>query len=264
MTTDSHDIPSLLEMLREGTEHLTNMAKKLEFPWEGETQDPRRLHNVYARNLITCYVSKFSDLSNGILEAVEGSNFLTYALCGRSLIETTATLRYYIHHEYKPLLDTGELGPDEMRKLVEIDDRHLRGTRFDWESFLFRNYAKIKEDAMAHLDAKRKKKIPSAAQESTSRPQVNVLTCVERWAEQSPEVLLGYNLFCDLVHPNIGSNFLVASTSPDGLFFSRFRGEPVGRQIFEQSLPILLSMTHKPFGPLLTMLMGTIWQDDEL
>lgn len=265
MTIDPADIPRLLEVLRQGTEHLTKMAKGLESPWTSEPQDPRRLHNMYARNLITCYVSKFSDLSHGILEGVERSNFLVYALCGRALIETTATLWYYVHQEYKPLLDKGQFGPEEMRTLLEIDDRHLRGTRFDWESFLFRNYSKLRENVTAHLDAKRKKKkTPPVAQESIIRPQINVLTCVERWAAESAGVLIAYNLFCDLVHPNIGSNFLVASTSPEGLFFSRFRGEPVGRQIFEQSLPILLSTSHKPFGPLLTMLMGTIWQDDEL
>lgn len=264
MTINPDDIGALLEVLRQGAERLTKMARRLEFPWTDELEDPRRLHSMYARNLITCYVSKFSDLSNGILEAVERSNFLVYALCGRALIETTATLRYYVNQEYKPLLDKGQLGPDAMRTLLEIDDRHLRGTRFDWESFLFRNYSKLKEGVTAHLDAKRRKKAPPVAQESIIKPQVNVLTCVERWAAESPEVLIAYNLFCDLVHPNVGSTFLVASTSPEGLFFSRFRGEPVGRQIFEESLPILLSTSHKPFGPLLTMLMGTIWHDDEL
>jgi len=264
MTIHPTDIPRLLEVLRQGTYHLTEMAKALEFPWTSESLDPRHLHNMYVRNLITCYVSKFSDLSNGILEGVERSNFLVYALCGRALIETTATLRFYLHQQYKPLLDRGQLGPKEMQALLEIDDRHLRGTRFDWESFLFGNYSKLKEDVIAQLDSKRKGKTSPVAQESIIRPQISILTCVERWATDVPDVLIVYNLFCDLVHPNIGSAFLVASTSPEGLFFSRFRGEPVGRQIFEQSLPILLSTSHGPFGSLLTMLMGTMWQDDEL
>lgn len=264
MTISPGDIPGLIEALRQGAAHLTAMAKGLEFPWDQTIEDPRRLHNMYARNLITCYVSKFSDLSHGILEAVECSNFLVYALCARALIETTATLRHYMVEEYRPLLDKGQLGAEELRRLVEVDDRHLRGTRFDWESFLFRRYAKLKQEAIAHLEAKRKKKTPLVTQEDIIAPQVNVLTCVEKWATELPEVLIAYNLFCDLVHPNIGSTFLVASSSADGLFFSRFRGEPVGRQIFEHSLPILLSVTHKPFGPLRAMLMGTIWQDDEL
>ena len=94
--------------------------------------------------------------------------------------------------------------------------------------------------------------------------QVNVLTCIEKWADQTPEVLVAYNLFCDLVHPNIGSAFLVASTSKTKLYFSRFKGKLVGKSIFEQSFPILVSVTQKPFGEFLLMLMATIWQDDEI
>ena len=214
---------------------------------------------MYARNLICAYVSKFSDLSTSILHAVEHDDFLTYALCGRALIEATATLRYYVLYQYKPLLDKDSLDACAFKKLIEIDDRHLRGGRFDWESFLFRRYSKLKADAIQHLkDKTDKKKKPIVSE------QVNVLTCIEKWSAETPEVLIAYNLFCDLVHPNVGSTFLIASTFEDNLYFSKFRGEPVGRQIFAQSFPILISITHKPFGEYLLILMGTIWQDNEL
>ena len=41
-------------------------------------------------------------------------------------------------------------------------------------------------------------------------------------------------------------------------------GDPVGKAIVEQSLLLLLSITQKPFGQYLAMLMGTVWQDDEV
>jgi hypothetical protein len=106
-------------------------------------------------------------------------------------------------------------------------------------------------------DKKNKSKAPTGE-------QINASTCVEKWAAVTPEIQIAYNLFCDLVHPNIGSTFLVASTAEDKLYFSRFRGEPVGRQILAQSFPTLLSATHKHFGEYLLALMGTIWQDNEL
>lgn len=252
----------LIELLRQGTKHLSSMADKLDFPWSVDCDDPRKLHNIYARNLITCYVSKYAQLSETILSSIEKQNFLSYALAGRSLIEITATLRYYILFQYKPLLDKGSLSIDEMKKLIDIDDRHLRGGRFDWESFLFKRYEKLKEDATSQLaskNAKQKKVVEGIIAE-----QVNVLTCIEKWAKESPEVLIAYNLFCDLVHPNIGSSFLVASTNDSGLYFTPSKGRSVGADIFEQSFPILLSVTHKPFGSYLLQLMGTIWQDDEL
>jgi len=255
-------ITEWVDIFRQGTFHLTKMAENMNFPWDPEQDDPRKLHNNYVRNLITCYVSKFSDLSDAILFSIEKENYLVYALAGRSLIETTATLRYYVIHQYKPLLDKGSLSIEDMRSLIEIDDRHLRGSRFDWESFLLKNYSKLKEDAVKQLDNKKAKQ--KHITDGIIYEQVNVLTCIERWAEQTPEVLIAYNLFCDLVHPNIGSSFLVASTSNSELYFSRFKGVLVGKSIFEQSFPILLSITHKPFGDFLLHLMGTIWQEDEL
>jgi hypothetical protein len=264
------DIPSLLDILRRGTDHLTAMAKGMDFPLDVDPaiRDPVKLHNMYARSLICCYISKFADLSAGILHAVDNSNFLVYALCGRSLLEITATLRYYVIHEYKPLFDKGAAGlaePGDLQRIIQVDDRHLRGTRFNWGDFLFRNYAKLKNDAVAQLRDKRDKRRRSSKADENLSEQVNVQTCVDKWAQETPEALVAYNLFCDLVHPNFGSTFLVASRGEGTRFyFSRFRGTPIGRDIFEQSFPILMSLTHNPFAQHLTLLMGTIFPDREV
>ena len=255
-------IPELIDLFRQGTGHLSKMAEKLDFPWSPTLDNPRKLHNVYARNLITCYVAKFAQLSETVLDSVENKRYLIYALASRSLIESTATLRYYILFKYKPLLDKPSLTSAEMKQLIEIDDRHLRGGRFDWESFFFKRYAQLKDDAVKQLANKKAKQKHMA--EGIAAEQVNVLTCIEKWAEETPEVLIAYNLFCDLVHPNIGSSFLVASTNDKGLYFTPSKGKSVGADIFEQSFPILVSVTQKPFGEYLLMLMGTIWQEDEL
>ena len=130
------------------------------------------------------------------------------------------------------------------------------------KSFLLKRYAKMKMDAIDNVAAKGKKKEQSITPE-TINVQVNVQTCVDKWARQAPEILIAYDLFGDLVHSNIGSTFLVASVEDGNLYFSRFRGDPVGRQIFAQSFPILVSVL-KPFGEWLTLMLATIWHDDEL
>jgi hypothetical protein len=94
--------------------------------------------------------------------------------------------------------------------------------------------------------------------------QVNILTCVEKWAEETPAVLVAYNLFCELVHPNIGSSFLVASTNERGLYFDQSKGTSVGADVFAQTFPILASVTLKPFSEYLVLLMATVWQDGEV
>ncbi|MBI2841796.1 MAG: hypothetical protein HYX78_00180 [Armatimonadetes bacterium] len=254
-------VAQLMEMFRQGTQHLSRMAENLDCPWSPTLGDPRQLHNVYARNLITCYVSKFVQLSDTVLDSVANKRYLIYALAGRSLIELTATLRYYILFQYKPLLEKASLTSAEMKQIIEIDDRHLRGTRFDWESFFFKRYAQLKDEAVKQLESKKAKQ--KYVTQGIMAEQVNILTCIEKWGEVTPEVLIAYNLFCDLVHPNIGSSFLVASINDECLYFTPAKERSVGADIFEQSFPVLVSVTHKPFGEYLLMLMGTIWQEGE-
>jgi hypothetical protein len=255
-------ISELIDLLRQGTLNLNRMAEKLEFPWSPDMDDPRKLHNMYVRNLFTCYVSKFAQLSGAVIDSIDDKRYLVYALAGRSLIESTATLRYYVLHRYKPLLDKGTLSSDDLMQLIEIDDCHLRGGRFDWESFLSKRYSLLKEDAVKQLASKKAK--PKHISQGIVAEQVNVLTCIEKWAEVTPEVLIAYNLFCDLVHPNVGSSFLVASTTGREFFFTPAKGHCIGEDIFTQSFPILLSVTQKPFGEYLMMLLATIWQDVEM
>ena len=220
------------------------------------------LHNMYARNLISSYVSKYADLSSGVLTAIDQRNYLSYALCGRALIETTAILRYYLMEMYKPLLDRGELDRDGFRRLIDIDDEYLLGGNFDWESFLLKRYSIL----VKNVESQGKHKSNNFSQRDPGAlpKQVRIGTCIKKWARQTPAVQVAYDLFCDLVHPNLGSTFLVASTANNELYFSRYRGDPVGASILEQILPLLLSVTHKQFGKFLEALMATIWQDDEL
>ena len=268
MQTYTQKTNDLVEFFRKSTGHLRGMAEKSDAFWQPDLGDPRHLHNSYVKNLAAAYSSKFADLSEAILSAVDKEDYITYALCGRALIEASATLRYYVLHQYKPLFDKGSFSLDDYKSLLEIDDRHLRGGRFDWEAFGTQRYSKMKEDIVRFLEEKKNKNKSELKRAEIAKTitadQVNVITCVEKWAVEKPEVLIAYNLFSDLVHPNIGSNFLVASVSGGKIYFTKNKGELLGRQIFEQSFPILLAVAHKPFGGHLAMLLATCWQDDEL
>ena len=252
----------LLRSMQQSAEHLRAMSEKMDAPWRPEGSDPRRLHNMYIRCLITAYSAKFSQLLSVLLTSVKDENYLGYALSGRALIETTATLRYYVLHQYKPLLDKPSLSLNEFKTLIDIDDRHLRGGRFNWEAFLANKYDELQSDAEAQLASSKSKQRHVA--KGIIAEQVNVMTCIERWAKESPAVLVTYSLFCDLVHPNIGSAFLVASTDSAALHFCQTKGDSVGQSIVSQTLPFLSACTLKPFGDHLGMLIASIWADDEL
>ena len=83
-------------------------------------------------------------------------------------------------------------------------------------------------------------------------------------SKETSAVGVAYDLFCDMVHPNAGSSFLVASAGAAGIYFTKGKGEPVGSAIVNQSLPLLLSVTHRPFGHYLSMLIAALWNDAEL
>jgi hypothetical protein len=258
-----HSVSELTEILRQGTVHLVKMSDGLNYPWNPEERDPRKLHNMYARSLVSCYVSKFAQLSEAMLDGIKNERFMVYALAGRSLVESVATLRYYLFNRYKPLLDKKTLTSAEMTLLLEIDDQHLRGGRFNWEAFFERRYEELTKDAV-HTLANKRNKSKEQFKTQLLPTQTNVLTCIESWGAEEPGVIVIYNMLCDLVHPNIGSAFLVASVKDDFLYFSPSKGNSIGAQIFEQSLPLLLSITMKPFGAYLFHLISTIYHDDEL
>jgi hypothetical protein len=262
----SIEMQQLMETFESGRNHLLGMFQALDLPWEPEKPDLRELHNNYIQLLVSVYTSKFSLLSDSIIHAINRNDFLTYALSGRSLIECVATLRYYVSSKYKPLFDKGWISAHDMDELIKIDHKHLCGTRFDWESFFFKRYDKLKDDVIAKLKLQNKKGDRESISKGNriQRDQTNIITYIQKWAKVTPEVMIVYDLFCDLVHPNIGSNFLVASIRGDKLHFGSSSGEPMGLIFFQQSFPMFLSVIYKPFGEYLKELLFMTWQKDEI
>lgn len=248
--------------MRDGSDSLHKMASALDFKWDPDERNLQRLHNMYIRNLLACYSAKISELTATALDGIETQRYLMYALAGRSLIECAATLRYYVLYKYAPLLDRRNKTYAAMKELLDIDDQHLRGTRFDWEAFVTGRHRLLLDDVARRLANKRG--TPPPGSNETRPPQVNTKTCLDKWAAEEPKALVAYDLFCDLVHPNVGSSFLVASFSGEQLFFSPGKGESLGAHIAEDTLPLLYVFGHTPFKKYLVMLMATMWEDDEL
>jgi hypothetical protein len=269
MQMNAKHLPSYeewVEVFAKSSTHMMNIAKMMDYPWDIDSppNEPRALHNMYARALGCAYARKFGEMCKSISESLRSEQFLLYALAARSLIETTATLRYYIRHEYRPLLSKGEMSQQEMKQLLDADDRHLRGGRFDWQSFLSGKYGEMVEEARRELAHKKASKGKKYLPPNLMNEQRNVYTCIEKWATEEPGALLTYNLFCELVHPNVGSNFLVASTEGGKMHFGSGRGESLGRRIAAQSVPFLGSLVIKEFGDSWLLLASSTWTEDEL
>jgi hypothetical protein len=160
------------------------------------TQEPVEFFNAYIDFGISTYAAKLLQLFESVELSIETKKNLIYAQSGRAIIENVATLRYYsMHTEIVKASDAWKkraLTDPVLRKATETLDRFLRGSRFSWDAFTEGKFDELtKTPDQPHL------------------AQVNSITCLQKWFKESPKLESLYDLFCDLVHPNIGSNLLV-------------------------------------------------------
>jgi hypothetical protein len=165
------------------------------------------LHNEYIRTVLrvlyATYLTKFRELLHEMIHSANEERFIVFALTGRTFIETTAVLRFYNSKILKVVRGTGtrdHFSPEEFQAIASLLDQHSRGGRFDWFEFWTSN----REDMAAELVSRRKSK----GKEDLTLPnpiQVNAMTALDSWAKEEPAIILGYEFFCELVHPNLGS-----------------------------------------------------------
>src|SRR5260370_851281 len=125
----------------------------------------------------------------------------------------------------------------------EIDDQHLRGGKFDWEAFMTGDYSKLLSAAAEKSGVGRKRQEAKEESERNNPSPVRIGECIKDWASESPGIGVVYDLFCDMVHPNIGSTFLVGSVAPNGLYFTKYRGKSVIRHALQHSFPLCAPTT---------------------
>lgn len=73
-----------------------------------------------------------------------------------------------------------------------------------------------------------------------------------------------YDLLCEMIHPNLGSTFLVSSIKYRALIFGQTEGEPAAHKLFETTWGWLLPIGYKEFGQILAQFVLTKYQEDEL
>jgi hypothetical protein len=167
---------------------------------------PVKFFNSYVDFAIALYIAKFQQLYSAMASALEDETYLIYAAAGRAILENGATLRYYARHQDFATLQnawgTPEMSDSILRRAISTLDRLCRGSRFTWDAFM--------ESRFDELGSK-------GPEDPLS--QVSVTTCLEKWYREKPKLRPLYALFCDLVHPNVGSNLLVLR-SVDGQLVS--------------------------------------------
>jgi len=224
--------PKLLPLLDKFVRFASRLNEKSvrDVRWNPTAENLRDRFNNHIDSLLAAQVSKFALLAENLTWSVNRGDFLAYGLVGRALIEHAAVLRYYLADQIDPFLkgsiQRGYVTQEEIANLIDILDKHLRGGRFDWGAFLTGDV-----EALSNDDA------------SSLLRQVNVKTCIDSWATETASVRILYNLFCDLVHPNVGSSLLVMKQWPDGIGFGAKGGRQFGVDIFDRTFAGLVMVT---------------------
>jgi hypothetical protein len=179
--------------------------------------------------IVAIYGAKLQVSCRALVGCLRDGNHFVYGMLGRSLLEHAAVLRYYAHEKILPIVDQAgsavNLSDDQVAEIGDLLDRYLRGQRFDWSNLA----AQLRAQGLA---------VPPQPQVS----QINILTCFERWARHEPAVERLYALFCDLVHPNLGSNLLVLGVRDGQLVVGADDAEPLGGLIVASTLPALTAV----------------------
>jgi hypothetical protein len=67
----------------------------------------------------------------------------------------------------------------------------------------------------------------------------NIKTFVDKWAESEPGVDLIYGYYCELVHPNLGSTFLVMGNGGSPIAVGGKNTKTLGRKVAIDGLSLL-------------------------
>jgi len=215
--------------------------------------DPRQVLNQYIDAILASCLSKYVAVNRSMIDCANRHDFLCYALSRRSMIETTATLWYYLHKKIHPLMDkcrkAGQVSNNDFRQLFDQLHRYLMGSRFDWETLFIDGFNKLSESYSDWLVRKQRDR---NAKKWEAKPliceQVNVATCLEAWAREDPRIGVIYDLFCDMVHPNAGSTLCVTVSTNDGMRFRPGARGGVGSFLFAISYGPLQALIGKEFA----------------
>jgi hypothetical protein len=236
---------------------------------DSREQDFPQWFNQYVDAIFASSLSKYVTVNKGMIESANRYDFLSYALAGRSMIETTATIRYYLKKHIMPLVEasvrTGKISANESQTLLNHLHRLLVGTRFDWDSFLTEGFKTLTENYSDQVKRKNRGKNAGTWEANPLKyEQINAATCLQAWAKEDPKIGVLYDLFCDMVHPNFGSTLCVAIITENGVKFSPKTQESFGLRLFMMSYGPLQTLVGKEFANCISVIPSLKYTQDEL
>lgn len=239
-----------LDLFQKHAQTYAFVAKKQVLPVEPDTKDIDEAHDHYLKTIYNLQLKKLSTLGCVIVEAAKFGNAMNYSLACRSLLEHVAVWHYFLVHRYAPLFPNNQMSDDEyfdaFRGLVRAHREFLYGSRFDWQLWLSDDKTALERVYLDRLsEKKRKSKKKTSSPEIEAMKSVNVLTCIEKLSASDPMFGVNYEMFCDMVHPNIGSNIFLCGLSQSGVISVDEKSHiNLGIKFIERSFEALADLTY--------------------
>lgn len=200
---------------------------------------PYEILGQFFKFIHVSYVEKFRDLVGGFICSINDRQYLLAALCGRSLIESTATLRYYNAAVMKKARVSAEreisgLDIDFLQDAFRLAEQHMKGSRLNWVDFFTSDKRNFIHDLVEREKRRLAKEKPRKEEYLTSPP---IGKFMDSWFDDEPElVALSYNFFSELVHPNLGSNLLLTGVSEGKVQVGRNSNRAAGKAICREAV----------------------------
>jgi hypothetical protein len=209
--------------------------------WPTGEEDPISFVGLFYKFIYAQYVVKYEELTANFIHAINEKNYLVMALCGRALIEVTATLRYYNISSHdavaRALKKKGAAGDEPinlelMKKLYSLSDQHMKGSSIDWSEF----FVSDRKTFIKGLVEKERTRLRREKPKKNTFPKpLPIGRALDSWFDKDPEyVAFIYNLLSDLVHPNLGSNLLMMGVDKQQLDIGPSSNKSVGKKLSQE------------------------------
>lgn len=237
-----HGIENVHKGLRETQISISDIDIDLLYDGSFAKLHPYKYLGLFFSFIHISYVEKFGDLIGEVISSVNSKQYLVTALCGRSIIESTATLRHYNNAVFKKVnistkRDLEGIDVKFFHDALELANKHMHGSSINWAQFFTSDTKTFVKDLVEKEKARLKKEPPKGVDYVQSIP---IARALDSWFDEEPElVALAYNFFSELVHPNLGSNLLLLGVSDGKVQSGRASNRALGKTICREGVKYL-------------------------
>lgn len=196
-------------------------------------------HTLWHLYVVQC--EKYAQCIAGVIRSLNDQQYLLTGLCCRAFMEHAAASRYVVRkleRVAREATNPDQFSSDDLKKILDTVDQFARGGRFNWQRYLSGGQLSSFAEEIAASD----KGLDRIDQPNPT--SINIKTAIDDWSKEHAGFALIYAFLCEVVHPNIGSTFLVVGDHRSPLAAGGLE-TTLGRRMSEKMLMNLLPVVKE-------------------